>query len=91
MFASYFGEGFVIIYKAQMYKKRSQRPDFRKVAVVSSLALMLPSSIIVGLFFGYLLDRWLGTRPWMIIIFFFLGTASGIISLVRGLNKYKDV
>ena len=74
-----------------MDKKPSQRPDFRKVALVSSLALMLPSSIIVGLVFGWLLDKWLGTRPWMILIFFFLGTASGIISLLRGLKKYKDV
>jgi ATP synthase protein I len=74
-----------------MKKNPSQRPNYRKIAAVSSLALMLPSSIIVGLLFGYLLDKWLGTRPWMILIFFFLGTASGLISLARGLNKYKDV
>ena len=74
-----------------MLKKKSPRLDFRKIAAVSSLALMLPSSIIVGLLFGWLLDKWLGTRPWMILIFFFLGTASGLISLIRGLNKYKDV
>ena len=74
-----------------MLKKKSPKLDFRRIAAVSSLALMLPSSIIVGLLFGWLLDKWLGTRPWMILIFFFLGTASGLISLIRGLNKYKDV
>ncbi len=68
----------------------SKRPDFRKLAQVSSLALMLPSSIVVGLFFGYMLDKWLKTSPWMILLFFFLGTASGLISLLRGINKYKD-
>jgi ATP synthase protein I len=51
---------------------------------------MLPSSIVVGLFFGYMLDKWLKTSPWMILLFFFLGTASGLISLLRGINKYKD-
>lgn len=74
-----------------MFKKMPQNFDFRKIAVVSSLALMLPSSIVIGLLFGYFLDKWLGTQPWMILIFFFLGAASGLISLLRGLNKYKDV
>lgn len=68
----------------------TKRPDFRKLVNVSSLALMLPSSIVVGLFFGYMLDKWLKTSPWMILLFFFLGTASGLISLLRGINKYKD-
>ena len=75
----------------QMLKKKPERANYSKIAVVSSLALMLPSSIIVGLFFGYMLDKWLGTSPWMILLFFGLGAASGIISLLRGLNRYKDV
>ncbi len=74
-----------------MPKKDFSQFNFRKVAAASSLALMLPSSIIVGLFFGYMLDKWLGTNPWMTLLFFFLGTASGFISLLRGLNKNKDV
>lgn len=74
-----------------MDKRPSGKPDFRKLIHVSSLALMLPSSIVVGLFFGHILDRWLNTKPWMTLIFFFLGTASGLISLFRGLNKYKDI
>ena len=48
---------------------------------------MLPSSIAVGLFFGYLLDKWLGTRPWLLIIFTLLGVASGLMTLVRGINR----
>ena len=74
-----------------MPKKSFSQFNYRKVAAASSLALMLPSSIIVGLFIGYMLDKWLGTSPWMTLLFFFLGTASGFISLLRGLNKHKDV
>ena len=66
------------------------RNNFRKIAALSSLGLMLPSSIAVGLFFGYFLDKLLGTDPWMLLIFLLLGTASGFYSLIRGLSKYKE-
>jgi F0F1-type ATP synthase assembly protein I len=64
--------------------------DYRKLADISSLAMMLPASIAVGLFFGYWLDKWLGTDPWLMMIMTLLGVASGLISLIRGINKYKD-
>ena len=64
--------------------------DYRKLADVTSLGLMLPASIAVGLFFGYWLDKWLGTKPWLLMIMTLLGVASGLISLIRGVNKYKD-
>jgi ATP synthase protein I len=64
--------------------------DYRKLADISSLAMMLPASIAVGLFFGYWLDKWLGTDPWLLMIMTLLGVASGLISLIRGINKYKD-
>ena len=63
------------------------RPDLRKLAELSSLGLVLPSSIAVGLFFGYLLDRWLGTAPWLLLVFTVLGVVSGLLSLYRALKK----
>jgi ATP synthase protein I len=64
------------------------RPNYRRLAALSSLGLMLPSSIAVGLFMGYFLDRLLGTAPWLLIIFTLLGVASGFLSLFRGLKKF---
>ena len=64
--------------------------DVKKVAEVSSLALVLPSSIAIGLFMGYFLDKFLGTHPWLLIICLLFGIASGFYSLLRGLNKYLD-
>jgi len=67
------------------------RPNLRKLAELSSVGLLLPSSIIVGLFFGYVLDRWLGTAPWLLLVFTVLGAVSGLLSLFRALKKYdKD-
>jgi ATP synthase protein I len=64
-----------------------RRPDIRRLAELSSIALILPSSIAVGLFMGYLLDRWLGTAPWLLLSLTVLGIVSGLLSLFRALKK----
>ena len=70
-----------------MTDEKPRRPDMRRLAELSSIALILPSSIAVGLFLGYLLDRWLGTAPWLLLIFTVLGIVSGLLSLFRALKK----
>lgn len=66
---------------------KSRLPDLARLAELSSIALILPASIAVGLFFGYFLDRRLGTEPWLLLIFTVLGIASGLLSLFRALRK----
>jgi F0F1-type ATP synthase assembly protein I len=73
-----------------MKEDKKSKINYRRLAELSSLGLMLPSSIAVGLFIGYQLDKLLGTRPWLFIIFFLLGATSGFLSLIRGLKKYLD-
>ncbi len=68
-------------------KEPAKRPDLRRLAELSSIALILPSSIAVGLFIGYMLDRWLGTGPWLLLAFTVLGIASGLLSLFRAIRK----
>lgn len=68
--------------------KESRRDGFRRLAELSSLGLVLPSAIAVGFLFGYLLDKWLGTRPWLLLVFTVLGIISGLLSLIRGIKKY---
>lgn len=70
---------------------KTRRSDFARWAELSSIALILPSSIAVGLFFGYFLDRKLGTEPWLLLVFTVLGIASGLLSLFRAIRKqWKD-
>jgi len=40
-------------------------------------------SILLGSAIGYGLDRWLGSKPWLLIAFFLLGTAAGVRSVIR--------
>jgi ATP synthase protein I len=71
-----------------MTDQTPRRINYRKLAALSSLGLMLPSSIAVGLFMGYFLDKLLKTDPWLLIVFTLLGVASGFLSLFRGLKKF---
>lgn len=41
------------------------------------------SAIIVGVGFGWALDRLLGTNPAFLIVFFFLGVAAGVWNVIR--------
>ena len=73
-----------------MPNKKPSKINYGKIAAISSLGLMLPSSIAVGLFLGYYLDKFFGTHPWLLLVFFILGVVSGFYSLLRGLSKFKD-
>jgi ATP synthase protein I len=41
------------------------------------------AAIIVGAFIGWQLDAWLGTKPWLLVVFMGLGTAAGFWNVYR--------
>jgi ATP synthase protein I len=43
----------------------------------------LIGGVVAGGGLGWVLDRWLGTTPWLFIVFFLLGSAAGIMNIVR--------
>jgi len=43
--------------------------------------------MLVGGGFGYLLDRWLHTGPWMMIVFGVIGFGTGIRDVLRRITK----
>ena len=53
------------------------------------LGTELVSAVAVGTIIGFILDMWFGTKPWLIIIFFFLGTAAGILNVIKTANKMQ--
>ncbi|MFN3448369.1 MAG: AtpZ/AtpI family protein [Roseococcus sp.] len=44
------------------------------------------SALIVGVGLGLLLDGWLGTWPWLFLVFFVLGAAAGVLNVYRLFN-----
>lgn len=47
------------------------------------LSIELVSTLAVGVFLGWGLDRWLGTAPWFLVVMFFLGAAAGAFNVYR--------
>jgi ATP synthase protein I len=47
------------------------------------IAVELAAAVIVGAGIGIVLDRWLGTSPWFLILFFIVGCAAGFLNVYR--------
>ena len=41
------------------------------------------SALVVGAALGFWLDRWLGTFPWLFLLFFVVGGAAGVLNIYR--------
>mgnify|MGYP005648571809 CR=1 FL=1 len=53
------------------------------VAMALRIGTELVAALIVGVGIGWVLDRWLETTPWLMVVFFFLGSAAGILNVYR--------
>ena len=47
------------------------------------LSTEMVAAVLVGTIIGFILDSWFDSKPWLIIIFFFVGAAAGISNVVR--------
>ncbi|AJD40283.1 F0F1 ATP synthase assembly protein [Rhizobium sp. SEMIA 4085] len=45
------------------------------------------SAIVVGALLGYLLDRFVGTAPWGLIVLLLLGFCAGVLNVLRAAGK----
>jgi ATP synthase protein I len=54
------------------------------------LGTELVSAVIVGTIIGFILDSWFDTKPWLIIFFFFLGSAAGILNVIKAAKKMQE-
>jgi ATP synthase protein I len=52
-----------------------------------TIGIQLVVSTFIGLGMGYYLDKWLGTEPWMLLIFLILGIVAGFQNVYREAKK----
>ena len=47
----------------------------------------LVAAVVVGSTIGFLLDNWFDTKPLLLICFFFMGVAAGILNVFKSAKK----
>ena len=78
---------------AKLKIKKQVQPDNKKKSSFMGSAFKLGTELVaavaVGTIIGFILDNWFDTKPWLIIIFFFLGSAAGMLNVIRTANRMQ--
>jgi F0F1-type ATP synthase assembly protein I len=57
-----------------------------QLVMAAQLPVVLVGSVLIGGGIGWLLDRWLHSAPWLLLLFGLLGFASGMRELLRRIS-----
>ena len=79
------------IAKDKLSKKNqeTQNQNSSSIGAAFKLSTELVSAVAVGTIIGFILDKTFGTKPWLIIIFFFVGVIAGILNVFRSAKKMQ--
>ncbi len=70
--------------RAKDKSRRAEGDDSGKGAGIAlRIATEFVVAVIVGGAIGWYLDNWLGTKPWLMVVFFFLGVGAGFLNVFR--------
>ena len=59
------------------------------IGVAFKLSTELVSAVAVGTIIGFILDKTFGTKPWLILIFFFVGVVAGITNVIKAAKNMQ--
>lgn len=59
----------------------------RTIGALSTVGLSFVLAIVIGVWIGQVLDRWLGTKPLFFFVFFCLGLVAGILNVYRTMSR----
>ena len=68
-------------------KNRAEKVPF--IGNAFKLGTELVSAVLVGTIIGFILDSWFDTKPWLILLFFFLGSVAGIMNIIKVATKMQ--
>jgi ATP synthase protein I len=82
--------------RLEIAKKKVSKRDLgnRKInpspiGAAFKLSTELVSAVAVGTIIGFILDKTFGTKPWLILIFFFVGVIAGITNVIRSAKNMQ--
>ena len=63
--------------------------DSSPIGAAFKLSTELVSAVAVGTIIGFILDKTFGTKPWLILIFFFVGVIAGITNVIKSAKNMQ--
>ena len=75
--------------KAKSRKSSKNQESSSNMGTAFKMSTELVSAVVVGTIIGFILDNWFGTKPWLILIFFFVGVIAGITNVVKSAKKMQ--
>ena len=80
------------IAKSKLLKKnlyKDNKPP-SSIGTAFKMSTELVAAVAVGTIIGFILDKTFGTKPWLILIFFFVGVIAGITNVIRSAKKMQE-
>jgi len=59
------------------------------IGTAFKLSSELVAAVAVGAIIGFILDNTFGTKPWLILIFFFVGVIAGITNVIKSAKNMQ--
>ena len=69
--------------KANKNSFTNNKKNTSSLGTALKLSTEMVAAVLVGSIIGFILDNWFGTKPWLTVIFFFAGSAAGILNVIR--------
>ena len=66
--------------------KNSSSSSFGKAL---GLSTELVAAVLVGTIIGFILDSWFDSKPWLTLVFFFIGVVAGIMNVFKAAKKMQ--
>jgi len=67
----------------------NKKPNPSPIGSAFKLSTELVSAVAVGTIIGFILDKTFGTKPWLILIFFFVGVVAGITNVIKSAKNMQ--
>ena len=75
--------------KVKSRKSTKNEESSSSMGAAFKMSTELVSAVVVGTIIGFILDNWFGTKPWLILIFFFVGVVAGIMNVVKSAKRMQ--
>ena len=73
------------------YMNEDLKKTIKTLGLLSTIGMAMALSIAIGAAIGYYMDKWLGTKPWLLLVFLGLGIVAAFRNLFILYKRSKDL